>query len=83
VKPEDRGLAVKAGYLQRRAPQEWDEFLESLRFFAEKEITDLVYADSRHTPVAQGRAQALSELALRLKEAPNILLKIEKNGISS
>jgi hypothetical protein len=80
MKPVDRDVAIKAAYLQRRAPQEWEEFIEALGKRSVAENEDLVVAHFSTLQISQGRAQAFFELAHRLREAPQVLLKIEQNG---
>lgn len=71
-------LAIRAAYLERHAPVEWQAFLKDLAVYVEVHRNNLVLSPLPELPVHQGRAQSLSTLLDVLKDARATAEKIEK-----
>jgi hypothetical protein len=76
----DRDLILAAAQLARRAPEEWNKFMNTFADYTEDKIVDCVQAPLDMLPVAQGRAQALVKLGQIMgdcvKLADNIANKV-------
>lgn len=71
-------LAVRAAYMERHAPMEWQAFLQALAVYVEVHRNHVILSPLPDLPVHQGRAQSLSALQEILTNARTTAEKIEK-----
>lgn len=71
-------LALKATALSHVNKQAWDEFLDALEGYSRIVIMDCIKSPLDQLPVAQGRAQQMSQLLDKLRNAPAVAQKLVK-----
>jgi hypothetical protein len=64
----DRELILAAARLARRAPDEWQKFLNMFAEYTEDKIVSCIQAPVEVLPVAQGRAQSLVKFGQLLED---------------
>lgn len=70
-------LTTSSEYIRRVAPKEWEEFTHALDEYTAYLINRMVAATVDMLPQEQGRVQALAELNQVLREAPQVMEKME------
>jgi len=76
MKAEDR-LQLSAIYLARRAPREWQDFLDALSVYATQQKDNLTQSPLDALQVNQGRAQNAARVHKLLTEALQSADKLE------
>lgn len=74
----ERELIFCAAKLARRAPEEWNEFVDALGKHTELHITNCISSPLDALAQNQGRAQALTALLKDLREALKTADQIER-----
>ena len=64
--------------LREAAPDQWEEFVGAVRVYATETAQKLVQATPEGLVLAQGRAQALADMAETLTNAPAALERMTK-----
>ena len=65
-------IVLAAAGLKRAAPREYEAFVKSMQAYADRALRDLVAAEANVIFPAQGKAQALEQLAKKLEDCFNI-----------
>lgn len=78
--PDISGLVKSAVSLRQMAPELWEQFVHEMRVYSASVNADLIRCAPELLPRAQGMAIQANELAMILKDAPQIL---EKMGVSN
>jgi hypothetical protein len=73
----DRDLIYKAAGLARSAPQAWNDFLGALAQYTEQHRSNCISSSVENLQVAQGRAQAYTNLLRLLQDCKTTADKIE------
>lgn len=64
-------IVSAAAELKRAAPQPYDTFVRAMKAYAERAKKDLLAAEANVIFPAQGKAQALDQLATKLEDCIN------------
>ena len=65
-------IVKTADAIRRFSPNLWDEFVKSVRRHADRAHSDLLAADEKLIMGAQGKAQALVQLAQKLEQCGSL-----------
>ncbi len=71
-------LAVRAAYLARMAPREWNDFLGAFAAYSKEQTTNCIQSALEELPRAQGRAQIAALLHETFADCIKIADKKEK-----
>jgi len=65
-------IVLRAAELKRAAPQQYEDFVKSMRAYADRAKNDLLAAEADKIFPAQGKAQALEQLVKKLEDCFNL-----------
>ena len=69
---DNRNLIEAAIQLRGAAPQEWDRFVHAMREYAAGITADIIRVDAQMLVRAQGMAIQAQEIAVILRDAPDL-----------